>query len=70
MAPHEQRVIDEKYGLDEKRAKLLRFTLGDVFASLPVEECRLLFEQLGWMNHYSNTLGKRIARFTTAQQEG
>ena len=35
LAPHQQRVVDEKQELDEKREKLGAFKNTDLFASLP-----------------------------------
>ncbi len=38
MAPHQERVVQEKKELDEKLAKLDAFGRTDLFASLPADE--------------------------------
>lgn len=63
LQPHEQRVVDEQRELDEKRAKLAIFLGGPIFAGLPPEDKALLLTQEIAMRQYSDTLGKRIARF-------
>jgi hypothetical protein len=63
MQPHQQRVLDEKSELDEKRTKLTAFIGGDIYRKLdPVEQSRLN-RQLEAMTLYSNILGERIAAF-------
>jgi len=63
MQPHQQRVIDEKKELDEKREKLIEFMHGDVYATLDAIDQGLLMVQLVAMNNYSEVLGRRIDLF-------
>jgi F0F1-type ATP synthase gamma subunit len=64
MAPHEQRVVDEKNGLDEILAKLVSFiTTSQVFAGLSMAEQSLLVKQRNAMQEYSDVLGQRIKLF-------
>ncbi len=64
MAPHQQRVVDEKTELDDKREKLRAFIDGNaIFASLPTDEQHRLQCQDGYMEAYSEVLGERIAAF-------
>lgn len=66
MQPHQQRVVDEKTALDEKRAKLSEFTTirNSFFVGLPAVEQERLIRQRGLMEQYSAVLGERIAWFT------
>ncbi|SDC66662.1 hypothetical protein SAMN05428966_10271 [Massilia sp. PDC64] len=66
MQPHQQRVVDEKAELDDKRSKLLNFTGTTVFTGLDAEERRRLLNQLDAMDVYSDILGERIAAFAPA----
>lgn len=63
MEDFQQRVVDEKKELDEKREKLAAFFTGSIFPTLPVEERVRLERQLDAMNEYSSILGERIAAF-------
>lgn len=63
LAPHQQRVVDEKQELDEKREKLGAFKNTDLFASLPWQEQERLNTQAHVMTMYSAVLGARIAAF-------
>ena len=63
MAPHQQRVVDEKTELDAKREKLVAFGGTAIFASLPQEEQERLDRQASCMTEYSEILGERIAAF-------
>lgn len=64
MQPHQQRVIDEKTELDDKRDKLSAFIDGNaIFANLDDLEQGRLTRQLECMNEYSGILGERIAAF-------
>ena len=63
MAPHQQRVVDEKAALDEKIATLGKFLCGEFIKSLPQDEQARLSEQFDVMQVYSNILGARIAAF-------
>lgn len=68
-APHEQRVIQEKIDLDDKRIKLRNFIEDrPKFFTLDVVDRTLLESQLHVMNGYSAILGQRIARFTPRAQ--
>lgn len=64
MQPHQQRVVDEKRDLDEKREKLGQFKNTDLFASLPWQEQERLNTQAHIMTMYSAVLGERIAAFS------
>jgi hypothetical protein len=61
--PHQQRVVDEKISLDEKRAKLINFLMTPLFNTLSIAEQGRLQRQLPCMNNYSEVLGERIASF-------
>ena len=63
MAPHQQRVIDEKAALDEKLSKLNEFGRGEFFLTLPPEEQERLTRQSKIMDQYSVVLGERISAF-------
>ena len=64
LAPHQQRVVDEKRDLDDKREKLGNFKNTDLFASLPWQEQERLNTQAHIMTMYSAVLGERIADFS------
>jgi hypothetical protein len=63
MQPHQQRVVDEKAELDERRKKLGEFKNTDLFVSLPWQEQERLNTQAHIMTMYSAVLGERIANF-------
>lgn len=63
LQPHQQRVVDEKADLDEKRLKLQDFTAKPVFLGLPISERDRLFRQAALMRDYSEVLAERIAEF-------
>ncbi|MCA7945580.1 crAss001_48 related protein [Burkholderia vietnamiensis] len=63
LAPHQQRVVDERAELDERLKKLIQFSGGPVFAGLPEEERFRLNAQMQAMALYSVILGDRIAAF-------
>ena len=63
MQPHQQRVVDEKAELDEKRAKLIAFFATPTFAALPADEKDRLEAQEHFMDGYANVLADRIAHF-------
>lgn len=63
MLLHEQRVLDEKKELDEKRSKLIYFIGGKIFLSLPSDEQARLIQQSEVMEKYSNILLDRITHF-------
>lgn len=63
MAPHQQRVVEEKAELDAKLEKLNEFGQGPIFPTLPAEEQERLVRQSKLMDKYSVVLGERIAAF-------
>lgn len=63
MPPHQQRVVDEKTELDERRAKLDAFYSTPIFHGLPESEQSRLLSQGVAMRTYSEILGERIANF-------
>jgi hypothetical protein len=63
MAPHQERVVEEKRSLDEKLSKLDAFGRTETFAALPVEEQGRLNRQHSIMEDYSRILAERIAAF-------
>lgn len=63
LQPHQQRVVEEKQQLDEKREKLKTFIDREIFQSLEKDYQTLLIQQLESMDSYSEILGKRIDRF-------
>lgn len=63
MLPHQQRVIDEKTDLDDRRARLAAFIGTDTHCGLPEAERARLRLQLGVMALYSEILEDRIAAF-------
>jgi len=63
MEPHQQRVVEEKTELDDKRSKLLSFFNTDLFRGLDQAEKDRLRTQHGIMGIYSDILNQRIAAF-------
>lgn len=63
MAPHQQRVVDEKNELDNKLEKLVEFLDTQLFLGLPIEEKFRLRRQSVVMDEYSNILAARIGAF-------
>lgn len=64
LAPHQQRVVDEKTELDTKAKALSNFIgLSDTFVTLDPAEQERLKEQCEIMHQYSEILGKRIEAF-------
>jgi hypothetical protein len=63
MQPHQQRVVDEKATLDSNIERLGVFLVGDILPTLEADEQADLHLQLEQMTAYSDTLGRRIARF-------
>lgn len=67
LAPHQQRVVDEKTVLDDRREKLNAFMQGDNFFVLCDEPERIrMIDQYNAMTTYSKVLGERISAFATA----
>lgn len=65
LAPHQQRVIDEKAALDEKITKLADFIiLSAAYKHLGSAEKGRLDRQHKAMRVYSGVLGERIEAFT------
>lgn len=63
--PHQQRVVDEKNELDAKVVNLLEFISNNpIYGTLDPKEQADLYMQLQQMMHYSDTLSRRIQRFT------
>jgi hypothetical protein len=70
LAPHQQRVVDEKAELDDRIQKLAAFidTFDkgfSIFAGLPEPERVRLYAQHRAMTTYSTILGERIAAFVS-----
>ena len=63
MLPYQQRVVDEKTELDEKREKLFAFLNIELFCSLDQSEKDLLLSQYEAMGIYSDILRQRISAF-------
>ena len=63
MLPHPERVVEKHKALDEKTQKLEEFIVGEVFATLPVEEAQLLLQQVVLMRTYRTVLANRIELF-------
>lgn len=63
MEPHQQRVVDEKKELDEKKHKLAVFFGSTIFAGLDKVDRDLLELQHSTMEQYSQILQMRIERF-------
>jgi len=63
VAPHQERVVEEHEALDEKTQKLEEFIVGEVFATLPMEEAQLLLQQVVLMRTLRTVLANRIALF-------
>jgi hypothetical protein len=66
LAPHQQRVVDEKAELDERLEKLVAFTRTPIFAGLDSDERNRLDQQAATMAMYSDILGDRISAFAPA----
>jgi hypothetical protein len=67
LAPHQQRVVDEKTELDKKANALSQFIgLNPVFDTLDSAEQSRLREQCEVMWQYSEILGARIGAFGSA----
>lgn len=64
LAPHQQRVVEEKAELDKKAIDLSNFIgHSPIFETLDPADQELLKEQNDIMWQYSEILGKRIAAF-------
>ena len=64
LAPHQQRVVDERSELNEKIDKLKAFIMeSPIYKTLPPEEQKRLNRQCDVMIEYSRILGDRIEAF-------
>lgn len=63
LAPHQERVVEEKTGLDEKVGKLEEFVKGTIHNTLGEDEQKRLADQLHHMKEYAKILGHRISAF-------
>jgi hypothetical protein len=63
VAPWQQRVVDERYELDEKRRKLANFIETATFKALPGAEQTRMLLQAHYMERYSWVLYERIQHF-------
>ena len=63
LAPHQQRVVDEKTELSDRLSKLLNFFHTPIFASLDAAEKTRLRNQARFMDGYAAVLEERIAAF-------
>jgi hypothetical protein len=64
MLAYQQRVVDEKAELDEKREKLLAFFNTDLFRGLGQSEKDRLRIQYSVMGVYSEILHQRVTAFS------
>lgn len=69
LAPHQQRMVDEKADLDEKIEKLSNFFGTPVFGNLDAAEQQRLNAQGLAMTTYSVILDERIAAFATVDHQ-
>ena len=63
MSTYKERVNNERDELSDKRASLVEFMHGNVYASLPATEQGLIMVQLVAMDNYLNVLTRRIQAF-------
>ena len=63
LESHQLRVYKERDDLEAKIVKLKEFLYGEASRNLPLEELKLLTDQLTLMNGYSSILSRRILRF-------
>lgn len=68
LAPHQQRVVEERAELMARMEKLENFIEGPVFSTLEAEDQRLLAQQRGRMAALATTLERRIHRFHGAKR--
>ena len=68
MEPYQQRVVEEKAQLDDKRQKLADFMQGPNFKTVQSLEQGRLYLQEAAMQFYSNVLGQRIEAFSAQAQ--
>lgn len=63
MPPHQRRVLNEKYDLDDKINKLQTFIKGEAFIRLPEAEADRLLRQASYMISYAEVLSERVDAF-------
>lgn len=63
LAPHQERVVEEKAGLEEKIGKLEEFVTGTIHSTLGEDEQKRLALQLHHVKEYATVLGHRISAF-------
>lgn len=63
MAPHQERVVNERDELADKTHKLGNFMGTSTFRLLDSDEQDRLFKQYAFMRLYLDVLGERIATF-------
>ena len=68
LAPHQQRVVEERDQLAERITRLTAFEAGELFTSLCEAEQRRLRSQLVAMDEYLAILNERIAAWAPPQQ--
>lgn len=66
LAPHQQRVVDERAELSDRLSKLLCFFQTPIFAGLDAAERTRLRNQARFMDGYAAVLEERIAAFSEA----
>lgn len=66
LAPHQQRVVDERAELSDRLSKLLGFFHTPIFAGLDAAERTRLRNQARFMDGYAAVLEERIAAFSEA----
>ena len=64
MKDYQERVVQEKIELDQKKNALSDYMHGDFYANLPAVDQGLLMVQLEFMKGYSDTLARRIDLFS------
>ena len=62
---YQERLLEEKKGLDDKLAKLVNFIGSATFQQLPSNYCDLLEDQKVAMEEYARILAARIDLFTS-----
>ena len=63
MEEYQKRVVDERFQLQNRVAKLQSFVNSEKITNLAAEEQSLLLRQLDVMHQYNDILGERIERF-------
>jgi hypothetical protein len=63
MEAFQQRVVDERNEVQERRMKLTAFLGGGIFEKLPIAEQNRLIHQARIMEQYVDVLSERIEAF-------